>query len=66
MDKRITRLRLLSRQLDRLRARAQELEPERAALIRELAAERGRGKLAELAAYAGLSRARIHQIINGG
>ena len=42
---------------------ARDLEPERDALLRELARERGRGKLAELARMAGLTRARVHQII---
>ena len=64
MDTRIAQLRNLSRQIARIRQRESELEPLRAALIRELAAEMPRGRLVALAAHTGLTRGRICQIVN--
>lgn len=59
MDAKERRLRAISRQLRAARA----LEPERDKLVLELASERGRGRLVDLAEMTGLTKARIHQII---
>ena len=63
-DPRETRL----REIAQVKLRARELEAERNAILRELAAELGAGAITKLAGIAGPTRARVGRIVstNGG
>ena len=62
-DPRHIRLREISAELGQHAAQDRALETERNRILRELAAEHGRGKLTRLGELAGLTRGRIHQIL---
>ena len=54
------------REIAQARRDVRELDIERDILLRQLAAERGKGALPALAKAAGLTRARVHQIVTDG